>query len=154
MNGLKGICGLLLAAGMFASCEKEITLTNYSFFFNEENYTQPREIADPDIQAFYVRLREDFAALGANDIWQIDVTNRKYGPDDEKALARYNTTLAAIKECEAKYRTKIAELEKREGSSFQITYIYKLSRDIPADHFSEGYSPVILGEYSFDLRYD
>lgn len=154
MKGLKSICGVLLAASMFASCGKETTLTNYSFYFNEEDFTQPREIADPEIQAFYVSLREDFAELRANDIWQIDVTNRKFGPDDEKALARFNSTLATIKECEARYKTKIAELGAHEGSSFHVSYVYRLSRDVPADHFSPGYSPEILQEYSFDLRYN
>ncbi len=154
MKGLKSICGVLLAAGIFASCAKETTLTNYSFYFNEEDFTQPREIADPEIQAFYLGLREGFAALGANDLWQVDVINRNFGPEDEKAVARFNNTLATIKECEARYKTKIAELGAHEGSSFHVTYVYRLSRDVPADHFSPGYSPEILQEYSFELRYD
>ena len=53
MKGLKCFFGLVLAVGLFVSCEKEITVTTYLFYFNEEDFTQPREIADPEIRAFY-----------------------------------------------------------------------------------------------------
>ena len=155
MKGLKTICGLLLAACIFSSCEKETTLTNYLFYFNEQDgFTQPQEISDPDVRAFYVSLREGFAELSVNTLWQVDVTNRQFGPDDEKALARSNSNLAAIKEKEAQYRKQIAELGAHEGSSFHVTYVYKLSRDIPADHFTSDHSTTILQEYTFELRYN
>ena len=155
MKGWKCFYGLVLAASLFASCGKEITLTTYLFFFNEEDYTQPSEIADPEIRAFYVEnLREGFSKLRANDLWQIDVINRKFGPEDEKAVARFNETLTTIKEREAQIRKEIGELGAHEGSSFHIKYVFRLSRDIPADHFSAGYSPKVLQEYTFELRYD
>lgn len=101
----KTICRLLLAACIFSSCEKETTLTNYLFYFNEQDgFTQPQEISNPDVRSFYVSLREGFAELSVNTLWQVDVTNRQFGPDDEKALARSNSNLAAIKEKEAQYR--------------------------------------------------
>ena len=154
MKGRKCFCGLFLAVSLFASCSKETTLVNYSFYFNEEDYTQPSEIADPEIRTFYTDLREGFAKLQANDLWQIDVINRKYGPDDEKAEARFFETLVAIKECESLYRKEIGKLGAHEGSSFHVKYVYRLSRDVPADHFTTGYSPTTLQEYSFELRYD
>lgn len=154
MKGRKCLCGLFLAAILFASCGKETTTTNYLFYFNEEDYTQPGEIADPEVRAFYLDIREGFASLGANDLWQVEVINRKYGPEDEKAVSRFHDTLAAIKEREARYRKEIGELGAHGGSSFHVRYVYRLSRDVPADHSSAGYSPAVLQEYSFELRYD
>ncbi len=154
MKGWKCFCGLVLAACLFASCGKETTLTSYLFYFNEEDYTQPGEIADPEIRAFYIGIREGFANLRANDAWQFDVINRKFGPEDEKAVARFNEILPRIKEREAQCRKEIGELGAHEGSSFHINYVFRLSRDVPADHFSAGYSPTVLQEYSFELRYD
>ena len=154
MKGWKYLCGFILAVSLFASCEKETMLTTYLFYFNEEDFTQPSEIADPEIRAFYLDIREGFTKLQANDYWQIYVEDRKYGPEDEKAETRFNATLATIKEYEARYRKAIEDLGVHEGSSFHIKYVYRLSRDVPADHFSNGYSPAILQEYSFELRYD
>lgn len=154
MKGWKYLCGFILAVSLFASCEKETMLTTYLFYFNEEDFTQPGEIADPEIRAFYLDIREGFTKLQANDYWQIYVENRKYGPEDEKAETRFNATLATIREYEARYRKAIEDLGVHEGSSFHIKYVYRLSRDVPADHFSNGYSPAILQEYSFELRYD
>ena len=154
MKRCKLFCALILAANLFASCEKETTLTTYLFYFNEEDYTQPGEIADPEIRAFYLDILEGFSKLQANDFWQIYVDNRKFGPEDEKAEARFSATLATIKEYEARYRKAIEDLGVHEGSSFHVKYVYRLSRDIPADHFSDGYSPAILQEYSFELRND
>jgi len=154
MKGWKCFCGVILAASLFASCSKETTLVNYLFYFNEEDFTQTSEIADPEIRAFYIDLREGFARVRANDLWQINVVNRKYGPEDEKALAQFSKTLPAIKECEAEYRKKIGELGAHEGSSFHVKYVYRLSRDVPADHFTPGYSPETLQEYSFELQYN
>ena len=154
MKGWKYLCGFILAVSLFASCEKETMLTTYLFYFNEEDFTQPGEIADPEIRAFYLDIREGFTKLQANDYWQIYVEDRKYGPEDEKAETRFNATLATIKEYEARYRKAIEDLGVHEGSSFHIKYVYRLSRDVPADHFSNGYSPAILQEYSFELRYD
>ena len=154
MKGLKCLFGLGLAVGLFVSCEKEITVTTYLFYFNEEDFTQPREIADPEVRAFYLGIREGFAQLNTYDLWQIDVIDRNFGPEDEKAMSRFQNTLAAIKEYEAKYRKEIGQLGVHEGSSFHIKYVYRLSRDVPADHHSTGYSPAILQEYSFELRYD
>jgi hypothetical protein len=154
MKGWKCLCGFVLAAILFSSCEKETTLTNYNFYFNEEDYTQPSEIADPEIRAFYLSIREGFSKLHANDLWQIDVINRKYGPEDDKAVAKFNGTLTSIKEREAQYRKEIGELGTHGGSSFHVKYVYRLSRDVPADHFSPGYSPAVLQEYTFELRYD
>ncbi len=154
MKGWKCLCGLVLAANLFASCAEETTLTSYLFYFNEEDFTQPAEIADPEIRAFYLDIREGFANLHANDLLQIDVVNRNYAPEDGKAMARFNDTLAAIKEYEARYRKAIGELGAHEGSSFHVKYVYRLSRDVPADHFSSGYSPTVLQEYTFELRYD
>ncbi len=150
----KYFCGLFIAASLLVSCEKETTLTTYLFYFNEEDYTQPSEIANPEIRAFYLSIREGFSKLHANDLWQIDVINRKYGPEDDKAVARFNNTLASIKEREAQYRKEIGELGTHGGSSFHVKYVYRLSRDVPADHFSPGYSPAVLQEYTFELRYD
>ena len=155
MKGLKTICGLLLVACMFASCGKETTLTNYLFYFNEEDgFTLPQEISDPEVRAFYLSIREGFAGLSANDLWQIEITNRKFDPDDDKALTQFNSKLKVIKEREDLYRKKIAELGAHDGSSFHVSYVYRLSRDVPADHFTPGYSPLILQEYTFELRYD
>ena len=154
MKGLKTICGLLLAACIFSSCEKETTLTNYLFYFNEQDgFTQPQEISDPDVRAFYVSMWEDFSGLRLNDLWQVDVKNRNFDPQDEKALAQYNRNLILLKEMEAKYRKKIAELGEHEGSPFHITYIYRLSRSVPAGDYSRP-SPWIMQEYSFELRYN
>ncbi|MBQ1637029.1 MAG: hypothetical protein II068_05620 [Bacteroidales bacterium] len=154
MKGWKYFFGLVLAVGLFVSCEKEITVTTYLFYFNEEDFTQPRGIADPEVRAFYLDIREGFAKLNTYDLWQIDVLDRNFGPEDEKAVSRFQNTLAAIKEYEAKYRKEIGQLGVHEGSSFHIKYVYRLSRDVPADHHSTGYSPAILQEYSFELRYD
>ena len=154
MKGWKYFFGLVLAVGLFVSCEKEITVTSYLFYFNEEDFTQPREIADPEVRAFYLGIREGFAQLNTYDLWQIDVIDRNFGPEDEKAMSRFQNTLAAIKEYEAKYRKEIGQLGVHEGSSFHIKYVYRLSRDVPADHHSTGYTPAILQEYSFELRYD
>lgn len=154
MKGWKYLCGFILAVSLFASCEKETMLTTYLFYFNEEDFTQPGDIADPEIRAFYLDIREGFTKLQANDYWQIYVENRKYGSEDEKAETRFNATLATIREYEARYRKAIEDLGVHEGSSFHIKYVYRLSRDVPADHFSNGYSPAILQEYSFELRYD
>lgn len=154
MKGWKCFCGLILAASLFTSCETESTLTTYLFYFNEEDYTQPRDIEDPEIRAFYLDLREGFAKLQANDTWQIVVFGHNFGPEDEKAVTQFQNTLAAIKESEAKYRKEIGELGVHEGSSFHVKYVYRLSRDVPADHHSSGYFPAILQEYSFELRYD
>lgn len=154
MKGWKYLCGLVLAAGLFASCGKETTMTHYLFYFNEEDFTQPGAIADPEIRAFYLDLREGFANLRANDSWQIDVVNRNFGPEDAKAEARFREILGAIKEFEAGYRKEIGELGEHEGSSFHVKYVYRLSRDVPADHFSAGYAPAVLQEYSFELRYE
>ena len=85
MKGLKCFFGLVLAVGLFVSCEKEITVTTYLFYFNEEDFTQPREIADPEVRAFYLDIREGFAKLNTYDLWQIDVLDRNFGPEDEKA---------------------------------------------------------------------
>ena len=154
MKGLKCFFGLVLAVGLFVSCEKEITVTTYLFYFNEEDFTQPRGIADPEVRAFYLDIREGFAKLNTYDLWQIDVLDRNFGPEDEKAVTQFKNKLAAIKEYEAKYRKEIDQLGVHEGSSFHIKYVYRLSRDVPADHHSTGYSPAILQEYSFELRYD
>ena len=154
MKGLKCFFGLVLAVGLFVSCEKEITVTTYLFYFNEEGFTQPREIADPEIRAFYMDIREGFAKLNTYDLWQIDVIDRNFGPEDEKAEARFNTTLTTIKEYEARYRKAIEDLGVHAGSSFHVKYVYRLSRDVPADHHTTGYSPAILQEYSFELRYN
>ena len=110
--------------------------------------------ADPEVRAFYLGIREGFAKLNTYDLWQIDVIDRNFGPEDEKAMSRFQNTLAAIKEYEAKYRKEIGQLGVHEGSSFHIEYVYRLSRDVPADHHSPGYSPAILQEYSFELRYN
>ncbi|MBO4843315.1 MAG: hypothetical protein J5490_01880 [Bacteroidales bacterium] len=154
MKGWKCFWGLFLAVILFASCEKETTLVNYSFYFSEEDYTQPSEIADSEIRKFYTGLWEGFSKINANDLWQIYVDNRKYGPEDEKAVTRFLITLETVKRYEAQYRKEIEELEVHEGSSFHVKFVYRLSRDVPADHFTPEYSPVTLKEYSFELRYN
>ena len=154
MKGLKYLCGLLLAAGLFTSCEKEITLTTYMFYFNEEEYTQPSQIADPEVRDFYLSIRESFAGMSYNDFWQVDVVNRNYGPEDDKARTQYDSKLTSMKKQEAQCRQRIEEFGVHEGSSFFIKYVYRLSRDVPADHFTAGYSPETLREYVFELRYN
>jgi hypothetical protein len=144
-------CGLILVFGLLTSCAKEYKLTQYQIIFGTSDISQPRDITDDDVRAVYLQLIDDVNRLKTrvDDYWQIDVVNDRFGPEDEKAIARYNSNLAQVKELEAACKKKIEELGTHHESSFYAKVIYQLKRSVPAYYSSD-----CLQEYTFELKYN
>lgn len=145
------ICGLILVSGLLASCAKETKLTQYQITFGTSDISQPRDITDIEVRNVYLQLIDDINNLKTrvDDYWQIDVINDRFSPEDENAIARYNSHLTEVKELEAACKRKIEDLGTRYESSFYAKVIYQLKRSVPADGSSD-----CLKEYTFELKYN
>ena len=151
--GFLFLCGLVLLTGVFSSCNKEDKLALYYFYCDVTDRTAPSEIQDPAMRAVYVQLLTDFiddlSKLKMSEIYETNVVNGKFGPEDEKQVAKYDVRLQDLKDLEDKYRKRVEGLGEQSGLAFYFQVAFKLTRSTPAD-FS---STVTLREYYFDIRH-
>lgn len=150
---LSFIGGILLLSGVFASCEEEYKVTIYRLSCGATEYTGPGDIADPELEAVYIRLLDnlmtDLALLRLDEMWTVNIYDDNFTKEDEKRVETFNKYLPKVKELEASYKKRIEEIEITSTSSFCIKLQYILSRSVPADA-----SALCLQEYSFELKYN
>ena len=151
--GFLCLCGLVLLTGVFSSCNKEDKLALYYFYCDVTERTAPTDIEDPELRAIYVNLLTDFiddlSKLRMSEVYETNVVNGKFGPEDEKQVAKYDVRLQDLKDLEAKYRKRVEDLDVESGLAFYFIVSFKLTRSTPAD-FS---STVTLRDYLFDIRH-
>jgi hypothetical protein len=145
------LCGLILVSGLLTSCGKEFKVTQYQIIFGTSDISQPRDIPDEEVRTVYLQLIDDVNRLKTvvDDYWQIEVVNDRFGPEDENAIARYNSRLTQVKDLEAACKRKIEALGAHPESSFYAKVIYQVKRSVPADYSSD-----CLQEYTFELKYN
>ena len=143
------VCGAFILAGLLTSCGKETKVVVYQLVCDTVEFTQPQTIKDSEVQNLYLQFLEDLSKLGLNKTWQAEVVNDKFSAEDAKAEALYQSHLPKLKELEAAYKKAIGNLGPRSESSIYAKVVYKLSKSIPADAFSER-----LQEYAFELKYN
>ena len=143
-------CGLVILF-LFASCEKEIKLTQYQIDLGMSEYTQPAEITDPVLRDFYMHIMTEVAEhlYELSDAWSTEITNDRFNSKDKEALAKYNSVLPKVKECEALCKKEIEQSDIQSISSFYMRVYCRLTRSVPADGLS-----LCLDEYSFELKYN
>ena len=153
MQYIVKVFGLFLLCCLLTSCEKITKVTLYNIYCDTAEYTPPTDVTDPALHDAYMQLLDDLMSdlvrINANDLWQVDVINDNFGPEDAKAEAAYARHLPEVKDLESKYKKRIEDLSKGSSSSFYIKVVYTLSRSVPADYSSATY----LQEYHFELRY-
>ena len=146
------VFALVLLTGVFSSCSKEDKLALYYFYCDVTDRTAPSTIEDPEMRAVYTLLLTDFiedlSKLKMSEIYETNVVNGNFAPEDQKQIAKYDVRLPDLQELEARYRKRIEDLGAPEELAFFIHGVFKLTRSTPAD-FS---SLVSLREYEFDLR--
>ena len=146
------VFALVLLAGVFSSCRKEDKLALYYFYCDVTDCTAPSTIEDPEMRAVYTLLLADFiddlSKLKMSEIYETNVVNGKFDPEDQKQIAKYDVRLPDLQDLEARYRKRVEDLGEPEGLAFFLHCVFKLTRSTPAD-FS---STVYLREYEFDLR--
>ena len=149
--GLFFVFALVLLTGMFSSCNKEDKLALYYFYCDVTDRTAPSTIEDPELRAVYTQLLTDFindlSKLKMSEIYETNVVDGRFGPEDEKQIAKYDIRLPDLKDLEAKYKKRIEDLSAPDELAFFIRGAFTLSRSTPAD-FS---STVTLREYTFNL---
>ena len=148
------LSGLVLVTGLLTSCAEEYKVAVYRTTCGPIEYTGPDQVTDPELQDFYTQLltdlMTDLSKLLLDGMWQVNVSDDNYKPEDDKKVTQFNKRLPEVKELEAKFKKRIADYGKPSGSSFCIKVQYILSRSVPAD-----YSPAVcLQEYRFELRYN
>ncbi|MBO4536939.1 MAG: hypothetical protein J5702_07000 [Bacteroidales bacterium] len=148
------ISGIILLSGVFASCEQAYKVTIYRLTCGATEYTGPGDIADPNLEAVYIRLLDDLmndlSLLRLDEMWTVNIYDDNFKEQDEKRVAQFNKYLPKVKELEATYKKRIEEIEITSTSSFCIKLQYILSRSVPADYASA----LCLQEYSFELKYN
>jgi len=145
------ICGLILTSGLLTSCAKEFKITQYQIIFGTSDISQPIDIPDEEVRTVYQQLIDDVNRLKprVDDYWQVEVINDRFGPEDENAIAQYNSNLSVVKNLEAACYKKIEDLGTYPESSFYAKVIYQVKRSVPADNSSD-----CLQEYTFELKYN
>ena len=145
------LCGLILVSGLLTSCGKEFKVTQYQIIFGTSDISQPRDIPDEEVRTVFLQLIDDVNRLKTvvDDYWQIEVVNDRFGPEDENAIARYNSRLTQVKNLETACKRKIEALGTHPESSFYAKVIYQVKRSVPADYSSD-----CLQEYTFELKYN
>ena len=145
------LCGLILVSGLLTSCGKEFKVTQYQIIFGTSDISQPRDIPDEEVRTVYLQLIDDVNRLKprVDDYWQVEVINDRFGPEDENAIAQYNSNLSVVKNLEAACKKKIEDLGTYPESSFYAKVIYQVKRSVPADYSSD-----CLQEYTFELKYN
>ena len=147
------VSGLVLFTGLLTSCAEEYKVAVYRTTCGPIEYTGPDQVTDPELQDFYTQLltdlMTDLSKLLLDGMWQVNVSNENYKPEDEKKVNLFNKRLPEVKELETMFKKRIEDYGKPSGSTFCIKVQYVLSRSVPAD-----YSPAVcLQEYSFQLAF-
>lgn len=146
------VFALVLLTGVCSSCRKEDKLALYYFYCDMTGCTSPSRIENPELREIYTQLLTDFmddlSRLKMSEIYETNIVGGKFGPEDEKQMAKYDVRLPDLTELEAKYRKRIEDLGEPGELAFIIHCAFSLTRTTPPD-FS---SPVKLKEYAFELR--
>lgn len=148
------ISGLVLLAGLSTSCAEEYKVAVYLTTCGPVEYTSPDDIADPDLQDFYMRiladLMQELSILRLDGMRQVNVYNDNFTSEDEKKVNGFNKRLPEVQKLETTFKKRIEDYGMSSKSSFFIKVQYALSRSVPADN-----TPALcLQEYSFELRYN
>ena len=140
---------LLLPVVLLASCAQHIKATMYQIDFGMEEFTQPQNIADPEVRKAFDDIIDVFdkAKLGLQS-WTVDIVNDRFDAEDRNAEAKYENTLTRVKACESQCRKIIDGLGPSE-SSFYLKPVLKMTRWVAADGLTTQ-----MGEYRFELRYN